>query len=123
LDGATPEMYERIRVRSRLEKVERGLELLLEARGRLGSERPHLRLVMVAMRQNLHELPEIVRLAKRWSFESVWVQHLAHDFGESSLPEHYRPMREFVDQQTLLGEDPQRIARYFGAARAAASEL
>ena len=34
----------------------------------------------------------------------MFVQHLCHDFGESSLPEHYRPMREFVQQQTLLEE-------------------
>src|SRR3954469_7753986 len=45
IDGASAEMYERIRVRSRLEKVLRGLKLLREARRRLGSERPHLRLV------------------------------------------------------------------------------
>jgi radical SAM protein with 4Fe4S-binding SPASM domain len=78
---------------------------------------------MVIMRQNLHELPDLVRLAHRWSVESIFVQHLCHDFGESSLPSHYLPMRDFVQEQTLLEEDPQRIERYFGEARAAAKEL
>jgi radical SAM protein with 4Fe4S-binding SPASM domain len=75
------------------------------------------------MRQNLHELPDLVRLAHRWSAEGLFVQHLCHDFGESTLPEHYRPMREFVSEQTLLEEDPERVDRYFSHARAVADEL
>jgi MoaA/NifB/PqqE/SkfB family radical SAM enzyme len=123
IDGATAETYERIRVLGRFERVTGNLELLLDARRRLGSGTPHLHLVMVAMRQNLHELPELVRRAHGWSMESIFVQHLCHDFGEASLPEHYRPMREFVQDQTLLEEDPGRIERYFGEARAVAREL
>jgi MoaA/NifB/PqqE/SkfB family radical SAM enzyme len=123
IDGSTSATYERIRVRARLERVLRNLEMLLEARTRLDSERPHLRLVMVAMRQNLHELPGLVGLAHRYGMRSVFVQHLCHDFGESSLPAHYRPMRDFVETQTLLREDPQRIERYFGEARTMAKDL
>jgi radical SAM protein with 4Fe4S-binding SPASM domain len=123
IDGATAETYQRIRVRSRFERVVGNLAMLLEARRRLGGERPHLRLVMVIMRQNLHELPDLVRLAQDWSMQAVHVQHLCHDFGESRLPAHYRPMREFVEAQTLLNEDPLRIERYFGAARRAADKL
>jgi MoaA/NifB/PqqE/SkfB family radical SAM enzyme len=123
IDGSTSETYERIRVRSRFARVLGNLESLLEARRKAGGELPHLRLVMVIMRQNLHELPDIVRLAHRWSMEAIHVQHLCHDFGESSLPAHYRPMRDFVQEQTLLEEDPARIERYFGQARAVAQEL
>jgi radical SAM protein with 4Fe4S-binding SPASM domain len=123
VDGATAETYERIRVRSKLEKVVRNLELVLGARRRLGSARPHLHLVMVIMRQNLHELPALVEFGHRWSMESIFVQHLCHDFGESSLPAHYRPMRDFVEEQTLLNEDPARVEHYFGEARAAARAL
>jgi radical SAM protein with 4Fe4S-binding SPASM domain len=123
VDGATPETYERIRVRSKLEKVVRNLEMILDARRRLGSNRPHLHMVMVIMRQNLHELPALVEFGHRWSMESIFVQHLCHDFGESSLPAHYRPMRDFVEEQTLLNEDPARVEHYFGEARAVARKL
>jgi radical SAM protein with 4Fe4S-binding SPASM domain len=51
------------------------------------------------------------------------VQHLCHDFGESSLPANYLPMRDFVQEQTLLEEEPQRIERYFGEAREVAQQL
>jgi MoaA/NifB/PqqE/SkfB family radical SAM enzyme len=123
IDGATAEVYERIRVRARLDRVLRNVDLLREARRRLGSERPHLRMVVVVMRQNLHELPDLVRLARRCAMESVFVQHLCHDFGESSLPVHYWPMRDFVQSETLLEVDPGRVEQYFAEAREVAREL
>jgi len=123
VDGATAATYERIRVRSKLDKVVRNLGLLAEARVRAGTDLPRLYMTTVIMRQNLEELPDLVRFAHRWSVERLWVQHLCHDFGEESLPAHYRPMREFVQDQTLIGEDEDRIDHWFGAARAVASEL
>jgi len=123
LDGATAESYERIRHRSNFARVTRNLERLIAAKQRLGSARPYLHLVVVVMRQNLHELPDLVRLAHRWQVRELFVQHLCHDFGESSLPAHYRPMRDFVQTQTLLAEDAERIAHWFTAARSVAQEL
>ncbi len=123
IDGAIAQTYDRIRVGSRFEQVVDNLELVLKAREQLGSELPHLHLVMVVMRQNLHELPDLVRLAHQWSVEQMFVQHLCHDFGESSLPTHYRPMREFVQSQTLLEEDLERVEHYFDQARNVAREL
>lgn len=123
LDGATAETYEKIRIRARFQRVIGNLELLLETRRRLKSDRPHLHLVMVIMRQNLQELPELVRLAHRWSVEEVFVQYLCHDFAESSLPDEYRPMRQFVQEETLLEVPQERIKRYFSEARRVAREL
>jgi radical SAM protein with 4Fe4S-binding SPASM domain len=123
LDGATAETYERIRVRAHFDRVVRNIELLLDTRRCLGSDRPRLHLVSVVMRQNLHELPELVQLAHRWEAEEMFVQHLCHDFGESSLPAHYWPMRDFVQAETLLEEDAARIEHYFGVARERAREL
>lgn len=123
LDGATAETYERIRVRAHFEKVITNLERVLATRKHFNSEYPHIILVMVIMRQNLHELPDIVRLAHRWSLNSIFVQHLCHDFMETNLPLQYMPMREFVRDETLLEEDPRRTAYYFDEARKIAKEL
>ncbi len=123
IDGATAETYERIRVRAEFAKVVRNLGLLREAKRRYGTDLPRTQMVMVIMRQNLHELPDLVRFAHDWDFQSIFVQHLCHDFGESSLPADYKPMRDFVDDQTLLKEDPARVDRYFGEAREVAKEL
>ncbi|QBD78326.1 radical SAM protein [Ktedonosporobacter rubrisoli] len=123
IDGATASTYEHIRVRAHFERIMANLERLLRARERHSSERPELCLVMVIMRQNLHELPDIVRLAHRFAMKSIFVQHLCHDFGEESLPSRYLPMREFVQKETLLEEDPQRIEHYFNEARTMATSL
>jgi len=123
LDGATDATYERIRVRARFERVAANVERLLAARARLGAATPRLRMVMVIMRQNLGELPDLVRLAHHWQVEGLFVQHLCHDFGESSLPARYQPMRAFVDEQTLLHEDESRVEEIFGEARGLAGAL
>lgn len=123
LDGASAATYERIRVRAHFDRVTANVERLLAARERLGATTPRLRLVMVLMRQNLAELPDLIRLARRWQVEGMFVQHLCHDFGESSLPERYRPMRAFVDEQTLLHEDEAAVEAAFAGARALAGEL
>ncbi len=123
IDGATPETYASIRIRGRLDRVIRNVELLLEMRDRFRKATPHLHLVVVIMRRNLHELPDLVRLAKRLSTEEVFVQHLCHDFGEATLPAEYRPMRDFVDAETLLSEDPARVERYFQEARDVAAQI
>ncbi|HET6884017.1 MAG TPA: radical SAM protein [Pirellulales bacterium] len=122
VDGATAETYERIRVRARFDRLLRNFQLLDDARRNV-SHPPQLRLVSVVMRQNLDELAELVRFAHRWSIDEMFVQHLCHDFGESTLPAAYQPMRRFVDSQTLLGESPARIERAFAAARRVADEL
>ncbi|HZW21462.1 radical SAM protein [Noviherbaspirillum sp.] len=123
LDGATPETYQAIRLRARFERVLRNLRRLVQAKVRLESTLPHLRLVAVAMRENLEELPGLVALAHAEGIDTVFVQHLCHDFGESSLPEQYAPMRRFIDDQTLLHEDAERVERCFRAAREQAAAL
>ncbi|HVX10998.1 MAG TPA: radical SAM protein [Pirellulales bacterium] len=122
IDGATQETYERIRARAKFYRLLRNLELLSEAREEVAGG-PCLRMVSVIMQQNLHELPDLVRFAHGWSITEVFVQHLCHDFGESTLPAAYEPMRRFVDAQTLLAEDESRVAHFFGAARRVAQEL
>lgn len=123
LDGATAETYQSIRLRSRFQRVLRNLRRVQDAKRRLDSSLPHLRLVVVAMRDNLAELPDLVRLAHEEGIGRIFVQHLCHDFGESTLPAHYAPMRSFIDAQTLLNDDPERVAACFEAARAQAREL
>jgi radical SAM protein with 4Fe4S-binding SPASM domain len=123
VDGATAEMYEKIRIRGRWHKLLRNLHLIHEARRRHESTLPHLKMVSVIMRQNLHQLPDLVRRAWEWEMESLFVQHLCHDFGESTLPAKYRPMREYNARETLLAEEEARVEHYFAAARAVAEEV
>jgi radical SAM protein with 4Fe4S-binding SPASM domain len=123
IDGANAATYEKIRVKGKFDRVLYNLNLLREAKRRLGSSLPHLKMVMVIMRQNLAELPDLVELAVSYGMEEIFVQHLSHDFSEASLPAQYKPMHEYVEQQTLLNEDLHRIETFFDQARQQAESL
>jgi len=116
LDGASAKTYEFIRVRAKFERVLRNIRRLAQAKQLLHSEQPEICLVAVAMRKNLHELPDLVRLAHELHIDVLSVQHLCHDFGEESLPTKYQPMRAFVESETLLNEEPMRVAHFFESA-------
>jgi len=123
IDGATPGTYEAIRLGANFAKVTRNLRRLLDARRDAGSASPLIALVYVLMRRNLAELPAFVELAGGWGVDTVNVQNLCHDFGESTLPPHYRPMREFVEEETILNEDPERVDAVFSAAKRIAERI
>ena len=123
LDAADPEAYEYIRVGARFDRVLRNLELLVDAKRRCGALFPELRLVAVLMRRTLDGLPALVRFAHEHGVAVLSVQHLAHDFTESTLPAKYAPMREFVDAETVLQVDPSHVAGVFAQASALAGEL
>lgn len=81
IDGATAETYERIRVRSHFDRVIANVERLTATRRRLGSPTPRIRMVLVAMRENLREFPDLVRLAKRLEIDAVFVQLMRKSLG------------------------------------------
>jgi radical SAM protein with 4Fe4S-binding SPASM domain len=120
IDGATAQTYEWVRVDARFDMVERNMLRLLAALARHRSP-THVEVTAVVMRENVDELADLVALTARWGVKTLHVQHLCHDFGESTLPARYEPMRAFVAEQTLVGHDPERVSRAFAAAHEAAS--
>jgi len=123
IDGTTAEVYEAIRINAHFDKVMRNLETLVELKARLGSPLPHLHMVMVIMRQNLHQLPDLVRLAGRFGAEEVFAQQLSHDFGDPAYNPKFQPLNAYVHEQSLLYEEPGRIETYFDESRRLAQDL
>ena len=123
VDAANAEVYEWIRVGANFRKVVRNLQRVLDERTRQNATHPHIRIVMVLMRHNLHELQDMVRLATRMKVDGLFVQRLCHDFAESSLPAYYRSMRDFIDAEMLGDADVAEVERVFSSARALATEL
>ena len=126
LDGATAATYEEVRhgtdFRARsgqFDRVVSNLRGLVAARN--GAERPRIQLVFVAMRRNVRELPALVELAADVGVDSVWVQNLSHDFGDTGASERYGPMREYVDEEALFGS--LRAGVIFDTAAKRADEL
>lgn len=123
IDGTNAETYEKIRLNARFDKVIANLENLVEAKKQLNSPFPRLHMVMVIMRQNLAELPDLVRLAAHYGAEEVFAQQLSHDFDNPAFDKRFLPLHDYVNEQSLLYEEPQRIEHYFGQARELAREL
>jgi radical SAM protein with 4Fe4S-binding SPASM domain len=128
LDGATAATYEEVRhgtdFRARpgqFDRVVSNLRGLVAARD--GRERPRIQLVFVAMRRNVGELPALVELAADVGVDSIWVQNLSHDFGDTGSSEAYSPMRAYVDEEALFGEHDQQGDASFAAAARRAAEL
>ena len=78
IDGASNETYARIRGADLLPKLIRGLEGLVETKTRLKSKTPNISIWCVATRENLAELPDIIRLAARLGVPEVYVQRLVY---------------------------------------------
>jgi radical SAM protein with 4Fe4S-binding SPASM domain len=112
LDGATPGMYARIRgVNQRaLPLIIRNLTAFESLKRDLGAEYPHTSLWFTAMRENFHELPQLVEIAAQTGVREVYVQRFIY-FGRGLARKEqaiYRQTRE--REQEYLAEAEARCA-------------
>ena len=75
VDAASAELFEKIRRGASFERIIGNIAAVAEARERLG-RRVRLGIEFVAMRMNIHELPDLVRLAARLGVANIQVAHL-----------------------------------------------
>lgn len=87
IDGATPSSYADVRLGDALPQVVANLTRLQEIRGRYGLSRPKLGIAFVAMRRNIAELSEVVRLGRNLG---------ADQFSISNVLAHTEEMRSQV---------------------------
>jgi radical SAM protein with 4Fe4S-binding SPASM domain len=64
MDGATKETYERIRVRASYEKLRENVILFWKIRNELGRVKPFIRIQMVRMKENAHEVDQFFEMWK-----------------------------------------------------------
>lgn len=76
IDGAQPATYARIRGADLLHKIVDGLAGLQATKLRLRSATPAVSIWCVATQDNLHELPDLVRLAARVGVPEIYVQRM-----------------------------------------------
>ena len=117
LDGATAATYEGIRSRADFDRVAHNLRGLQEAKRAVGAATPAIQVVFVAMRRNLHELPDLVRMVSGWGVDEVHVQGLSHDFADTDPAGTYAGIRRFASAESLERVDPDLVADVFARAR------
>ena len=127
LDGATAGTYESIRQGAGFDTVVANLTGLVAAKRDAGSATPWIRVVFVAMRRNVAELPDLVRLLAGIGVNELRVQNLSHDFSDTDPAGRYTGIREFAAAEGLwtdgaTDEAPEAVRAAFAAARRCADE-
>lgn len=111
LDSSTPETYLKIRGIPAFERVVGNLAEMVRTRQSLGARQPRISIWVTGLRENLHELPEIVDLAGRLGVDEVYLQRLVY-WGEGLAT---RGQSLFDDEQAelhaVLSEAELRAAR------------
>jgi radical SAM protein with 4Fe4S-binding SPASM domain len=123
VDGATAATYESIRDGSDFARVRENVIDLVDVIRAQRAERPTVSLVFVAMRRNVGELPDLVRLAAEWGVGRLYVQNLSHSFGDTEPSGSYAEIRRFAESEALWAERNEEAERLFAEARAVASAL
>jgi MoaA/NifB/PqqE/SkfB family radical SAM enzyme len=95
MDGATKETFEAIRAGGNFDLILEKLAMIKKMRDiNLSDMRSHFCFNFVALRRNIHELPDLIRLAHRFNIPKVHVADYAfnnNEFDEQSL--RYEPLK------------------------------
>jgi MoaA/NifB/PqqE/SkfB family radical SAM enzyme len=102
LDGATAATHEGIRSGADFARITGNLRGLIGARQAAGSAKPWVRVVFVAMRRNVAELPLLGRRLGEWGVDELRVQGLSHDFADTDPSGSYAEIRAFAASEALV---------------------
>ena len=107
LDGATNITNSRIRRGSKIDVITEDLKDIVRMKKERGLKYPWINFVFCAMRSNLHELSDLVRLAAEIGIEEVKVVYLTafdEDLMQETLWGHTDEIRSVFDETIAVGE-------------------
>jgi MoaA/NifB/PqqE/SkfB family radical SAM enzyme len=105
LDSSTPETYLKIRGIPAYERVVDNVSEMVRTRREVGAEKPRISIWMTGLRENLHELPDVVDLAGRLGVDEIYLQRLVF-WGEGLA----------TRDQSLFTEEAAELERIVGEA-------
>ena len=86
IDGANPKTYARIRGAPLLHKIVQNLKRFTELQRELNAARPRISIWMTGMRENVAELPDLVRLAAQVGVREVYLQRMVYYLDSDDPP-------------------------------------
>ncbi len=113
LDGATHETYLAVRGVNALPKVIRNLRLLVATRQRMRSATPHISSWFIAMRENLHELLDVIRLSHEVGIDDFYMQRFVY-FGTGLGVEEQSLYHRLKRDESTLVEQAETICEELG---------
>ncbi|MBI2081898.1 MAG: radical SAM protein, partial [candidate division NC10 bacterium] len=115
LDAASRELYARVRGVDRFDRVVENVRSLMTLQQRMERVSPRVSLWFTAMKVNLHELPDLVRLAAAVAVREVYVQRLVFT-GHGLAVQDQSLHRALQERQEALLAEAVGIARTLGIA-------
>ena len=94
LDGVTQEVYEKYRVRGKLDLVLENIKLIAEKKRELGTRDPYIEWQFIVMKQNEHQIPEARRLARELGVDQIIFKKVdfPHGIGTQEMAEKWQPV-------------------------------
>lgn len=99
LDGLDEESYQNYRVGGTFAQADKGLQLVLETKKRLGLTYPEVELQFIVMKQNEHQAEEVLRYGKERGVDRVTLKTMqvsSLENAEKYLPENEKYRRYIV---------------------------
>ncbi len=104
IDGATKEVYEKIRIGSNFDKVIENIKTFTEMKKELNRNNPILGLEFVAITKNIHELLPYIDLAKKIGINKIVVSHVitfSEDQEKEALYNHSDPRHQQIWNEAI----------------------
>jgi radical SAM protein with 4Fe4S-binding SPASM domain len=112
LDSATPETYEKVRGANMFDKIIENVRNLQEIKQQRGVSHPRVSVWITALKENLHELHDLIRLAVELRCDEVNLQRLVF-FGEGLATEEQTIYTKFErEYEEIISESAQMCERY-----------
>ena len=115
LDAASRELYARVRGVDRFDRVVENARSLVDLKQRMQRQAPRVSLWFTALKVNLHELPDLVRLAAAIGVPEVYVQRLVFT-GHGLAVQEQSLHRGLLERQEALLVEADGLARTLGVA-------
>jgi len=112
LSGATPETHNSIRVHSDLQDLLKHIQGFQEEKARLKCPNPHLHIVYLLLKENIAEVPALIRLARDLKIEEVVLIHIALVSNPWQEEQRVFGLEQIEDYKNIIRE-AQRMARDF----------
>lgn len=113
MDGASRETYARVRGVDAFDKIWRNVRAFIALQRAQNASKPALSLWFTAMRENLHELPELITLAHEAGIREVYMQRLVY-FEEGLAASQQALFRRSTPEELALVRQCEETCKELG---------
>ncbi|WP_414623304.1 SPASM domain-containing protein [Calothrix sp. CCY 0018] len=100
IDGATAETFESIRIGGKFDQIKKNIQNLNRIRN--GKKQPYLSVWTVVTDKNIHELPQIVKLASDLGVDDINLQLFLSDWGKNTIKEYNNSIKTDLNSKQLI---------------------